>query len=334
MLRNKKSNQAGAKGKKKKRGAERQARPFQFEALEPRLLLSAELGIPPADPEDLGVTPAPVVENVDRFNDVTTTPAGDGLKNGETEALTRPAPEEDFQKADQEPLFSNNEAGGISNTDLRQVIIVDAAVTDRDDLVEAMVGSREDAHIFDLAQEAARTEPASSGSLFDLYLLDGNRDGIEQVSEILDGYQGLDAVHLFSHGDAGSIRLGDTLVTGEELTGRRDDLAAWGESLDSEGDLLLYGCGVAEGDTGASFVETLASFTRADVAASVDPTGNADLGGDWDLEYTAGAVETPALSGSLADYSHLLETFVSTEDNETFTGTANDDFFSFEDGWG
>ncbi|MFO8047960.1 MAG: LEPR-XLL domain-containing protein, partial [Desulfosudaceae bacterium] len=96
MLRNKKSNQAGAKDKRKKRGADRKERPFQFEALEPRLLLSAELGIPPADPEDLGATPAPVVENVDRFNDVTTTPAGDGLKSGETESLTGTAPEEDL----------------------------------------------------------------------------------------------------------------------------------------------------------------------------------------------------------------------------------------------
>ena len=36
----------------------------------------------------------------------------------------------------------------------------------------------------------------------------------------------------------------------------------------------------------------LADLTGADVAASVDLTGDAEKGGDWDLEYTTGSIET------------------------------------------
>ncbi|MFP4445180.1 MAG: DUF4347 domain-containing protein, partial [Desulfosudaceae bacterium] len=329
MFRIKGGDKSGRREKRKKQRTDRKERPYRFEALEPRLLLSAELGIPPQDLEDSALTPAPVVENVDRFNDVSATAAGDDLPAAEATTPAAVEPEKPLSA----PLFANEEADGIRDAGQRQVVVVDPSVTDQDALVQAIIGSRQDARIFDLAGAEGQAH-SSADSLLDIYLLDGARDGMAQVSEILGGYENLDAVHLFSHGDAGSLRLGDTLTAVDELDGRREEVAGWGDSLDPEGDLLLYGCSLAEGDTGKAFVETLASLTRADVAASIDPTGAADQGGDWDLEYTAGSVETPALSGSLADYSHLLETFVSTEDNETFTGTANNDIFSFEDGGG
>lgn len=40
------------------------------------------------------------------------------------------------------------------------------------------------------------------------------------------------------------------------------------------------------------FIDHLALFTGADVAASDDLTGNAALGGDWELEAAAGTIET------------------------------------------
>ena len=56
----------------------------------------------------------------------------------------------------------------------------------------------------------------------------------------------------------------------------------------------------------------LAALTRADVAASVDLTGAAALGGNWSLEYVTGAVEAGSVfeaavlesfQGVLADYT-------------------------------
>ena len=61
-----------------------------------------------------------------------------------------------------------------------------------------------------------------------------------------------------------------------------------GASLTVGGDILLYGCNVAESATGLRFINRLAHFTGADVAASDDTTGNAALGGDWQLEAATG----------------------------------------------
>ncbi|MBQ4783340.1 DUF4347 domain-containing protein, partial [Pectobacterium versatile] len=61
---------------------------------------------------------------------------------------------------------------------------------------------------------------------------------------------------------------------------RAADLATLGAALTESGDLLLYGCEVAQ-SSGQSFVSLLAQITGADIAASNDTTG---LGGDWDLE--------------------------------------------------
>ena len=55
-----------------------------------------------------------------------------------------------------------------------------------------------------------------------------------------------------------------------------------------------------------TFIETISDITGADVAASDDLTGAAELGGDWDLEVSVGTVEAVSLSaenwdGTLAD---------------------------------
>jgi hypothetical protein len=50
-------------------------------------------------------------------------------------------------------------------------------------------------------------------------------------------------------------------------------------------------------------------LTGADVAASTDRTGSADLGGDWNLELNIGAIETDVAFGERVQtsYSHVLE---------------------------
>jgi uncharacterized delta-60 repeat protein len=61
--------------------------------------------------------------------------------------------------------------------------------------------------------------------------------------------------------------------------------------LAEEGDILLYGCSVGAGHEGEALTQDLAALTGADVAASTDPTGPAELGGDWVLETATGSVE-------------------------------------------
>ncbi|MFM6251007.1 MAG: DUF4347 domain-containing protein, partial [Dolichospermum sp.] len=51
--------------------------------------------------------------------------------------------------------------------------------------------------------------------------------------------------------------------------------------------ILLYGCNVAAGDAGAEFIHKLHQITNATISASTTKTGNAALGGNWELEGTS-----------------------------------------------
>ena len=138
----------------------------------------------------------------------------------------------------------------------------------------------------------------------DIWLLDGSRSATEQITEILANYSDLDALHILSHGGVGEIYLGAETVSAQAITQNSATYAAWGNALSDSGDILLYGCNVAQGDMGVDFINQLAQVTGADIAASDDLTGSAVLGGDWDLERSAGSVETTMLSSE--SYSSVL----------------------------
>ncbi|HLF95662.1 MAG TPA: DUF4347 domain-containing protein [Methylococcaceae bacterium] len=157
---------------------------------------------------------------------------------------------------------------------------------------------------------------AGFGPDVEVVLLDPNQDGLEQIAAYLssphpsllpegegaespppsgEGWVGerpYDAIHIYSHGDAGQLLLGNLLLTQDNLSQYQSELAILGNALTDTGDLLLYGCNVAEGETGQSFIEALSQYTQADVAASTDLTGSALLGGDWQLESQTGQIET------------------------------------------
>jgi hypothetical protein len=133
-----------------------------------------------------------------------------------------------------------------------------------------------------------------------------DRPGLVQVAEALEGRRDLDALHLLVHGEPGALWLGADRVALSAPDAAQD--ALWlriGEVLSVDGDLLVYGCDFAADDPGRSALASLARLTRADVAASSDPTGHRTVGGDWILESIAGSIEArpldlPAWLGSLA----------------------------------
>ena len=131
----------------------------------------------------------------------------------------------------------------------------------------------------------------------EVVLINGG-NGLQQMSDALAGRTGIEAIHVFSHGSAGVVQLGDTTLNSANLNTYAPLLAQIGQSLSAEGDLLLYGCNVAQGEAGQAFVESIARVTQADVAASEDLTGAAALGGDWVLEVASGAIETAAIQAS------------------------------------
>ncbi len=152
------------------------------------------------------------------------------------------------------------------------IVFIDGAVHNRDQLLAGIPDSAE------------------------IVVLDSTRDGVEQIASYLAGRTGVDSIHIMSHGDAGRIYLGNAELTQQSVNGEHsDELAAIGRALTVDGDILVYGCDVAAGSGGQQLIDAIAAKTGADVAASTDDTGWDEAGGDWTLEASSGAIETPAL---------------------------------------
>ena len=145
----------------------------------------------------------------------------------------------------------------------------------------------------------------------EVFMLDPARDGVEHIAQTLADRTGIDAIHLISHGAEGSLDLGTARLTMDSMTGEHaDDLAVIAKALSENADLLIYGCSFGQGDQGAAAALRLAQLTGADVAASTDDTGHSSLGGDWDLEFSAGPIETSQefTRDIQQNWSHLLAT--------------------------
>ncbi len=137
-----------------------------------------------------------------------------------------------------------------------------------------------------------------------VFVLNSDSDGLTQMVSALQGFAGVDAIHVIAHGSQGALCLGSAMLDSGNLASYASQLDSIGHALTDTGDILLYGCKVAQGDAGLQFVTSLAECTGADVAASSDATGAAALGADWILEYTAGCVEEPTLG--VIQYSNFL----------------------------
>jgi VCBS repeat-containing protein len=134
---------------------------------------------------------------------------------------------------------------------------------------------------------------AGMGPNVEVVVLDASRDGVEQIAESLTGRSGIDAIHLISHGDAGTLQLGTGTLNAETMSTRyADEFTTIQQALSEQADILVYGCNFAEGEVGQAAVARLAELTGADVAANSDRTGHIDLGGDWKFETQVGSIET------------------------------------------
>ena len=163
----------------------------------------------------------------------------------------------------------------------RELIIIDPGVPNSEELLAEVLESRGD-------------------TAFEVLTLNANEDGVSQITEILGQAEGeYDAIHILSHGDEGEVQLGNTVLSAENLGRYTDELAGWADSLTEDADLLFYGCELAGNENGESFIESVSAITGADVAASDDLTGAAELGGDWDLELNVGTIEAAALTACL-----------------------------------
>ncbi|MCL1468668.1 DUF4347 domain-containing protein, partial [Argonema galeatum] len=190
---------------------------------------------------------------------------------------------------------------------------------------------------------AAAVEPGT-----EVIILDGTRDAIGQITEVLASRNGTNAVHIVSHGSPGSLHFGKTQLNSDNLHTYAPQLQQWQNALTDDAEILLYGCNVAadltpnplsaterglnthpstQGDGvssflppspwrggdggGVSFLQRLKELTGADIAASHNLTGNAALGGDWNLQVTTGKIKASLafVASAIASYQGILATF-------------------------
>ena len=161
----------------------------------------------------------------------------------------------------------------------------------------------------------------------EVILLDPTQDGVEQITEVLAEHSNLSSVQIVAHGTAANLYLGSAQLNLETLDDYTSNLKGWSEALAPTADILFYGCNVAAEDAGTTFVQQLSQLTGADIAASDDLTGNANLGGDWELETSIGSIESAlALSTeAMQEYSAVLDVRVEAEsmDLSTYRVRAN-----------
>ncbi|MGI9288701.1 MAG: DUF4347 domain-containing protein, partial [Pseudomonadales bacterium] len=156
-----------------------------------------------------------------------------------------------------------------------ELVFLDTDTPDREQLLDDLLNSEK-----------------NTNRHFEIIELSNDRNGIEQISETLSNYQDVDAVHIISHGSDGSINLGETTLNANNLTDYQNEISAWSNALDADADILIYGCNLAASNGGEALIDSLSTLTGADIAASTDITGNVRLGGDWDLEYHQGQIDT------------------------------------------
>ncbi|RKZ45524.1 MAG: hypothetical protein DRQ41_00005, partial [Gammaproteobacteria bacterium] len=165
----------------------------------------------------------------------------------------------------------------LNNVPRQELVFIDPAVYNHDSIIADI-----------RAQSSDEVE-------LQIIVLDKGENGIQQISHHIEGQSNIDAIHILSHADDGTILLGQTQLDSDNLTSYTEQLATWQDTLNDDADILLYGCSIAETQTGIDFVQNLSEITQADITASNDNTGHTNLGGDWHLEYQTGPIETNTL---------------------------------------
>ncbi|MDR3571060.1 MAG: DUF4347 domain-containing protein, partial [Candidatus Pacebacteria bacterium] len=163
-------------------------------------------------------------------------------------------------------------------------------------------------------------------SNMEIVLIDSARDGIDQIAQALQGRQGVNSISILSHGSDANIFLGTSDLNLASLgTLYAADFAAIRNALSSNAEILIYGCDVAELADGQSLINAIASATGANVAASINLTGAAALGGDWTLEYSTGPIVDYGLSSALAEsqWNELLQTVTFTQGVNSYSGATD-----------
>ncbi|MDB9453189.1 DUF4347 domain-containing protein, partial [Dolichospermum circinale CS-541/06] len=132
-------------------------------------------------------------------------------------------------------------------------------------------------------------------------IISPNQDGIEQISQILQQHPHITTIHILSHGSPGCLYLGNSQLNLTNIHNYTQQLQQWQPQ-----NILLYGCNVAAGDAGEEFIRKLHQITNATISASTTKTGNAALGGNWQLEVNIPVTDVETFHGTSLHLSDIV----------------------------
>lgn len=118
---------------------------------------------------------------------------------------------------------------------------------------------------------------------FDVVHLPSTADALSAIALHMLGRRNVPALHVLSHGEPGAIRLSGHTIGLSEITARPELVEAICDALAEDAGIVLYGCSVAHGQTGRTFVDGLSDLLERSVVASEHMVGAKKLGGDWDF---------------------------------------------------
>ncbi|NJS11367.1 MAG: DUF4347 domain-containing protein, partial [Microcoleus sp. CSU_2_2] len=171
------------------------------------------------------------------------------------------------------------------------IVFIDAAVTDYQTLLEGVK----------LGVEAI--------------IIDSDRDGVEQISEVLANRTNIESIHLVSHGAPGSLQLGKTQLSIDNLEAYSQQLQQWRRALTVDADILIYGCNVAAASRVCQKVrQGINSLSHSE--SRLKPTQNNSFiqSSLEDFRYETG-VSTPGVSEEYAINFELANDFESATNN-------------------
>ena len=188
-----KRNSSGSKHRKK----------IEFEALEPRILLSADIGIAP-DFSDAEEDSHQILEQ--RHLDQQQAETAVSTDSIEIRGL-----QEELTNIDSSTLldqFAKNTQQNLEESQ-HQIIIVDSSIPDYGQLVQRLVSQiiPNTASLIhsDISEQLANDNQSDSenvlieSDLLSVLVLNSQEDGVEQISDLLDSKENIAAIHLLSH---------------------------------------------------------------------------------------------------------------------------------------
>jgi parallel beta-helix repeat protein len=213
------------------------------------------------------------------------------LFSADVAPLALAMPSNDSQVVQAQPVQSSQMQ--LASTEL---VVIDSRVAEPDLLLA------------DIAQQQ------SAGRSIHVLTLTSAEDAIAGIQNALDDLtaQGFEvsAIHIVSHGRDGEFDLGNAVVDDGFLKAHALGVASWSSSLSADADILVYGCNFAQSSKGQLLAINLSALTGADVAANLQASGSAALGGDWTLDFVTGAIESSHAFTSAVEtnWNHLLAT--------------------------